>query len=918
MSQTTFPAFTNMLPEVEDIQLIVDSLRTEDKNRITRDGIFTPGIVNEPSDYLSSGTSKNSLKIKPFIAYTLNGNRVEVESTWDNLYATGSIITVTEENALNNYKNIPVWYQYKKNYSNLDSNSIEQTLDLATLGKGSILHGIKLRVNELFGVTNSTTQPNIFVSIGTTAEPEKFLPPTLVSSDNSSSNLSVMNLMYSLDDANETQIKITFTSDTVTLNKLTNGSLTINLCVANLTGFDNSALEATEGGYQLSNDAVGTWQPSTTYHIVVRYTEVDSKPVSLTYTDENGTTITTDSEPTRKITSYQFFALRKTGSTIDYTTSDDIKIGEIQTDVNGDIYAININGIDPRSGNKYTQYLTIPGYRYTNNIDASQIADGSVNNTKFQFLNTLTSNVQNQLNSKANLNTDNTFTGKNTFTSQIDGDVKTVNGFTAFATPTKNSLLVLDNNAKIPAEAISESTVASIGNFYTVSSGILKDGRSAFLEKNSSSDGVIIKASSTNPLVLNYPDGTVEKLYSDVTVSSLSADGFYYLVKEQNGEFQLLPTAGGTKACIPVVNTGNKFTYEELEGNVKSSFENSTAFNAFNGNTINYTQMGSVYYKNYNGDEQEGYLPQDTPTYIEITFPKPVAATSFSACFRQQQNECTPKTWLFEAKNESDADWTPLLQQLESTTWNIGEIKQVRLSNTSAFTTYRFTFNVSKETINNYMFGEQTAPSGITMPINCYYFQIYANNTDTTNKGSIIEGYTYPTNVSVGSYFLDISKKPYKGYKSTGSVGENAWTPVNFVKLGFVELIGYNTDNQQLNVYPFSYNTFTLSNGDSVIKNTPITFNHNLGIIPNIVDMKFICIKENNGYKVGETINNMYTLIPNIGLKSLKEAIDMSVTSLKIYPSTDGNQLMIMSKTGKIVSTTSEQWKVVIYCSRGW
>ena len=108
MSQTTFPAFTNMLPEVEDIQLIVDSLRTEDKNRITRDGIFTPGIVNEPSDYLSSGTSKNSLKIKPFIAYTLNGNRVEVESTWDNLYATGSIITVTEENALNNYKNIPV------------------------------------------------------------------------------------------------------------------------------------------------------------------------------------------------------------------------------------------------------------------------------------------------------------------------------------------------------------------------------------------------------------------------------------------------------------------------------------------------------------------------------------------------------------------------------------------------------------------------------------------------------------------------------------------------------------------------------------------------------------------------------------------------------------------------------------------
>ena len=63
MSQNTFPQFTNMMPSAEDIQLIVDSLRIEDRNRITKDGIFEPGIVNQKSDYLSAGTNANSIKI---------------------------------------------------------------------------------------------------------------------------------------------------------------------------------------------------------------------------------------------------------------------------------------------------------------------------------------------------------------------------------------------------------------------------------------------------------------------------------------------------------------------------------------------------------------------------------------------------------------------------------------------------------------------------------------------------------------------------------------------------------------------------------------------------------------------------------------------------------------------------------------
>lgn len=922
MSQVTFPKFTNMIPNVEDLQIIVDSFRQEDRNRITRDGIFNPGIVNKPADYLSNGTSKNSLKIKPFIAYTLNGDRIEVESTWDNLFPTGNIITVTNENNVSSYTNIPVWYSYNKNYSNLTDSALSQTIQLSTLGKGSILHGIKLKINELFNVTGQQDQPNIFVSIGTNSEPEKFLPNTLISQINSDeSDISIMNIMYCANDDVITDIVMTFSSDTVNLNTLSSGSLTINLCVANLSGFDNSALETVDGGYKLSTTSLGSWQKSTTYHIVARYIETESNPVNLSYTDSNGTAITTDPENTRVTTAYAFFALRKTGTTIDYTTSNDIKLGEVQTDINGDIYALNINGVNPRTNENYTQYLTIPGYRYTNNIDATQIADGSVDNTKFQYLNTLTGNVQSQLNSKANLNTDNVFTGNNTFEQQIQGDIKTVNGFTAYATPTKNSLLVLDENGKIPAQAISESTVASIGNLYTVSSGVLKNGRSAFLEANSSKNGVIVKAGET-PLVLNYPDGTVEKINQDQEIDGLSADGYYYLVKELNGNFVFLPTAGGTKSCIPVVGSGNSFSYEGELGTVYCFYENSTAYKAFDGNTTTFTNMGKVFYKNYNNIEQESYLPSGTATYLEITFPKAVSPTGFSACFRKNQDDITPKAWIFEGKNDSDEDWTQIysVEAGNPSTWNIGEIKYVDTPSSGSFTKFRFIFNVNETTINNYMKGEETPASGVNLPINCYYFQMYANNTDTANKGNIVEGYVKPTGMSVGSYFLDISKKPYIGYKNTGASGEAEFVEQQFVKLGFVELIGYDTDNQILNVYPFCYNTFTLSDDDKlIIKNTPITFDHNLGIVPNIINIKFKCLKENNGYLVGDYISEIYTNIPDLGLRSIKDIYNLSVTSLQLNTGLATDTLKIYNKARTaLVDVVDEDWSAIIYCARGW
>ena len=786
MAQNTFPAFTNMIPTVEDIQLIVDSLRQEDRYRTTKDGIFTPGIVNEEDTYLQPGTNENSLKIKPFIAYTANGNRIEVSDTWDNLYAQGNVISVSNDNLVSEYENIPVWYSYVKTYesfTDLDENNKKiATLTLTELGRGSILHGIKLRTNAIFA---SETESDIFISIGTESEPEKFLPPTLISSSAEPTNLSVMNLMYSINDSSTTKIVATFTSESVDLDTLTNGSLTANLCIANLSGFDNEDLTQTEGGYELGNSSIGSWQPSTRYHIVVRYVENPSNYRQLNYTTLDGTEITTTSEATRYTTNYGFYALRKTGSIIDFTTLDDVKLGEIVTGVSGNIISININGKNS-SGDDYTQYLSLPGYRFKDGINASQIGDGTVSNTEFSYLNGLTSNIQSQLLSKAGLKLDNTFTGINTFEEQIIGSIEKVNGFSANATPAANSLLVLDENGKIPADALSESTVASIGNFYTVSNGVTTNGRSSFLSPNSGNTGVIVTASSDNPLVLNYPDGSVEKITTNQELRNLDADGYYYLVKEQDGNFAFLPTSGGTMACIPVVGSNNNFNYLGTSGGkVTKTFNGATdltAYKAFDGTLSDGTTLGSVTYLNYNNIEQTSYLPS-TATSLIVHFPVAVTPTSFSACFRMNYYDVDPKAWQLQGTNddytESAAVWTTLTSN-STETWDIGQIKSFAISDSAAYKNFRFIFNVNNVTVNNHMIGESTDEDGVTMPINCYYFQIYATNTDTSIKGNIEEGYVKPSGMSVGSYFLDISKKPYTGYKCTG---QNTFTEVNYVKL---------------------------------------------------------------------------------------------------------------------------------------
>ena len=909
MAENIYPKFTDMIPTVEDIQLIVDSLREQDRNQITRDGIFTPGIVNEQSDYLSAGTNTNSLRIKPFVAYTAKGNRIEVNSEWDNLYPIESTITISDDNIVNKNINIPVWSATNTiEYSTLNEPSITQSIQVLKLGRGSILHGIKLKINTLFSVEN--TNPDIFVSIGTQAEEDKFLPKTLVSNNTTNTDISIMNLMYSMDD--ETDVYITFTSETVNLNTLTNGSLNLNFCVADLT---DSSSSSTVSLAELQNIEVKTWQASTLYHIVARYDETLSDYRSLKYTTIDGTTITTNSEPTRVTTNYKLFALRKTGSVIDNSTLDDVKLGEVITDASGNIVSININGKNTQ-GVDYTQYLTLPGYRYINNINAEQIGDGSVSNTQFSYLNTLTSNVQSQLSSKASLRGDNNFTGQNTFTNQIIGSIDKVNGFSAEATPTANSLLVLDNNGKVPASAISESTFGSIGNIYTISSGKTTDGRADFLSPSTDNTSIIISASETEPLVINYADGTSETFTEDQSINEIVTDGNYYIVKEKQGNFVALPISGGTKAVIPDLSSDN-FTYEGNSGKVFKSYNNDgTAYKAFDGTVTTGTQLGWLQYINHPLlGTQTSYSA--SPTEIVVNFPEKVIPKAMAACFRMQENEATPRVWYFEGTNDTytgseSVTWNQLfIEPRNNESWNIGQIKTIKTNSMepTGYKTFRISFLLNDVSINNPMAGETT--TGITLPINCYYFQIYTN-VDNTNSNNIVEGYVKPSNMNVGSYFLDISKKPYKGYKS---IGNNEFSEIQFAKLGFVEI---ETNFTSITCYSFGYNNFTISDPIEVEKHTQIQFYHNLGIIPNIVNIKFVCLSANNGYAVGDTIDNIYAS-DSEGLTTIKDSLETTFNYISVLPGTNSSNLYVKHKTtGSLEEISDSQWAAIIYCARGW
>ena len=81
-------------------------------------------------------------------------------------------------------------------------------------------------------------------------------------------------------------------------------------------------------------------------------------------------------------------------------------------------------------------------------IDAAKIADGTVTSTEFQYINTLSSNAQTQLDAKPDLSDDQTWTGsqRGTLVTDNDGSFDQNGGNNFFCTPSGNVTLTFTNH----------------------------------------------------------------------------------------------------------------------------------------------------------------------------------------------------------------------------------------------------------------------------------------------------------------------------------------------------------------------------------------------------------------------------------------------------------------------------------------
>lgn len=358
MSATIYPKFENMLPNSEDIQLIVDSYKEEDRKRLTVDGIWQPGIVNEPDNYLTSGTITNTVKILPFIGYTKNGNRIEIDQIQNNLSPQddGTITSISGYDSTRQ-TNIPEWRFHTKDFTNFSGvTSNEANILLETLPPQAIIHSTKL-TNTLF-----TGVSNLYVSIGTLAEPEKYSPKRLISTQPTSTNIETSSSLYSESTEDSVGIYAFFSCTSgETLQSLVQGSATFGLCITYSSESDFDP-EDVGGGFELGNKT-GYWRPSTSYYIVARYTTIESDERSINIVDTaNNIDITTPAFYSRVTDNFTLYALRMSGTATDTLTNDDIKLGKVIVDASNNI-TIYTNGYDSVAKNYYTDYFKLPNYR---------------------------------------------------------------------------------------------------------------------------------------------------------------------------------------------------------------------------------------------------------------------------------------------------------------------------------------------------------------------------------------------------------------------------------------------------------------------------------------------------------------------------------------------------------------------------
>ena len=237
---------------------------------------------------------------------------------------------------------------------------------------------------------------------------------------------------------------------------------------------------------------------------------------------------------------------------------------------------------------------TISNSQLATGIDATKIADGSVTNSEFQFINSLSSNAQTQIDTKltasdnlsdvANAGTSRTNLGLGTISTQASSNVAITGGsITGLGSPSNNSDVAIKSYVDNLVTGLKTRIIvraASTGNISLSSD--LQNGDTLDGVTLATNDKVLIKSQSDNTQNGIYkvvasgtasrdPDfDTVDELAGQMIIvkeGSVNADSFH-LCTTDSGTIgavaitftQVTPSSGGTVTQVGIAQAGSEFT----------------------------------------------------------------------------------------------------------------------------------------------------------------------------------------------------------------------------------------------------------------------------------------------------------------------------------------------------------------------
>jgi len=235
---------------------------------------------------------------------------------------------------------------------------------------------------------------------------------------------------------------------------------------------------------------------------------------------------------------------------------------------------------------------TISNSQLATGIDATKIADGSVTNSEFQFINTLSSNAQTQIDTKltasdnlsdvANAGTSRTNLGLGTISTQASSNVAITGGsITGLGSPSNGSDATTKTYVDNLVTGLKTRTivrVATTGNV-TISSA-LQSGQTIDGISLSNGDKVLVKSNTNQTqngvyIVAGSPArdpefDTVNELAGQMIIvkeGSINADSFFLCTTDSgtigsaNITFtQVTPSSGGTVTQVGIAQAGSEFT----------------------------------------------------------------------------------------------------------------------------------------------------------------------------------------------------------------------------------------------------------------------------------------------------------------------------------------------------------------------